>query len=124
MILFHPYDEGHWGFDRMPAEVDDRYLHYVVARLAAYRNVWWSLANEWDFMKEKKESDFVRFGEIVSRDDPYHHLLSIHNGVEDFQPHPAVDHAREHPERRGGGRSRPRGIVSRRRIASRSFMTR
>ena len=84
VILFHPYDEGHWGFDRMPADVDDRYLHYVVARLAAYRNVWWSLANEWDFMKQKKESDFVRFGEIVSRDDPYHHLLSIHNGSKLF----------------------------------------
>src|SRR6185312_11920042 len=80
VILFHPYDGGHWGFDRMPSEVDDRYLHYVVARLAAYRNVWWSLANEWDFMRQKKESDFVRFGEIVSHDDPYHHLLSIHNG--------------------------------------------
>jgi hypothetical protein len=64
--------------------VDDRYLHYVVARLAAYRNVWWSLANEYDFMKEKKESDFVRFGEIVSHDDPYHHLLSIHNGQKIF----------------------------------------
>jgi hypothetical protein len=84
IILFHPYDEGHWGFDRMPAEADDRYLHYVVARLAAYRNVWWSLANEYDFMKEKKESDFVRFGEIVSHDDPYHHLLSIHNGQKFF----------------------------------------
>ncbi|MDR3457431.1 MAG: DUF5605 domain-containing protein [Verrucomicrobiae bacterium] len=84
VILFHPYDEGHWGFDRMPAAVDDRYLHYVIARLAAYRNVWWSLANEWDFMKEKKEADFVRFGEIVSHDDPYHHLLSIHNGSKIF----------------------------------------
>ena len=84
VILFHPYDEGHWGFDRMPAEVDDRYLRYVVARLAAYRNVWWSLANEWDFMKKKKESDFVRFGEIISHDDPYHHLLSIHNGSKLF----------------------------------------
>ena len=84
IILFHPYDEGHWGFDRMPSEADDRYLHYVVARLAAYRNVWWSLANEWDFMKEKKETDFVRFGEIVSHDDPYHHLLSIHNGSKIF----------------------------------------
>jgi hypothetical protein len=84
VILFHPYDEGHWGFDRMPADADDRYLHYVVARLAAYRNVWWSLANEWDFMKEKKESDFVRFGEIVSHGDPYHHLLSIHNGGKIF----------------------------------------
>ena len=84
IILFHPYDEGHWGFDRMPSNVDDRYLHYVVARLAAYCNVWWSLANEYDFMKEKKESDFVRFGEIVSHDDPYHHLLSIHNGSKIF----------------------------------------
>ena len=68
----------------MSAEVDDRYLHYVIARLAAYRNVWWSLANEWDFMKEKKESDFVRFGEIISTNDPYHHLLSIHNGQKIF----------------------------------------
>ncbi len=84
IILFHPYDGGHWGFDRMPADADDRYLRYVVARLAAYRNVWWSLANEWDFMKEKKESDFVRFGEIVWHDDPYHHLLSIHNGSKLF----------------------------------------
>jgi hypothetical protein len=84
IILFHPYDEGHWGFDRMPSDADDRYLHYVVARLSAYRNVWWSLANEWDFMRHKKESDFVRFGEIISRDDPYHHLLSIHQGVKYF----------------------------------------
>ncbi len=84
IILFHPYDEGHWGFDRMPATADDRYLRYVVARLSAYRNVWWSLANEWDFMKEKKESDFVHFGEIVSTNDPYHHLLSIHNGQKIF----------------------------------------
>ena len=94
VILFHPYDEGHWGFDRLLANVDDRYLRYVVARLAAFRNVWWSLANEWDFMKEKKESDFVRFGEIVSRDDPYHHLLSIHNGQRLFnQTLPWLTHA-------------------------------
>ncbi len=84
IIIFHPYDEGHWGFDSMSSDVDDRYLRYVVARLAAYRNVWWSLANEWDFMKQKKESDFLRFGEIVSHDDPYHHLLSIHNGQKIF----------------------------------------
>jgi hypothetical protein len=94
IILFHPYDGGHWGFDRMPPEVDDRYLHYVVARLASYRNVWWSLANEWDFMKQKRESDFVRFGEIVSHDDPYHHLLSIHNGAKIFNDTmPFITHA-------------------------------
>ena len=48
IILFHPYDR--WGFATMDAETDDRYLRYVVARLAAYRNVWWSMANEFDFM--------------------------------------------------------------------------
>ena len=94
LILFHPYDEGHWGFDRMPADADDRYLHYVVARLSAYRNVWWSLANEWDFMRRKKEADFVRFGEIVSQDDPYHHLLSIHHGFKLFNHNlPWITHA-------------------------------
>ena len=81
LILFHPYDGGHWGFDRMPAAADDRYLQYVTARFAAFRNVWWSLANEWDYMKEKKEADFVRFGGIVAANDPYHHLLSIHNAA-------------------------------------------
>ena len=84
VILFHPYDERLWGFDRMPADADDRYLRYVVARLAAYHNVWWSLANEYDLMKQKTESDFVRFGEIVSTNDPYHHLLSIHNSQKIF----------------------------------------
>jgi hypothetical protein len=94
VILFHPYDGGHWGFDRMPSDVDDRYLHYVVARLVAYRNVWWSLANEWDFMKQKRESDFVRFGEIVSTNDPFHHLLSIHNGSKLFNHMlPFITHA-------------------------------
>jgi hypothetical protein len=87
VILFHPYDKGHWGFDRMPAAADDRYLRYVVARLAAYRNVWWSLANEFDFMKEKTDTDWAtweRFIQIVAEADPYHHLRSIHNGSKLF----------------------------------------
>jgi hypothetical protein len=80
IILFHPYDEGHWGFDRMPDEVDDRYLRYIVSRLAAYRNVWWSLANEFDFMTEKQESDWDRLIKVVDEADPYGRLTSIHNG--------------------------------------------
>jgi hypothetical protein len=94
LILFHPYDDGHWGFDRMTAQAEDRYLRYAVARLAAYRNVWWSLANEWDFMDQKKPADFERFGQIVSRSDPFHHLLGIHNGKEMFdQMRPWITHA-------------------------------
>jgi hypothetical protein len=81
LILLHPYDKGHWGFDRMPPEADDRFLRYVVARLAAYRNVWWSLANEWDFLTEKRESDWDRMFQVVRDADPYGHLRSIHNGT-------------------------------------------
>jgi hypothetical protein len=79
VILFHPYDAGHWGFDNMGAENNDRYLRYMIARLGAYRNVWWSLANEWDYFKTKTEADFERFGEIIAKNDPYKHLCSIHN---------------------------------------------
>ena len=77
LILFHPYDR--WGYARMPAEADDRYLRYVVARLAAFRNVWWSMANEYDFMKEKRMADWDRFFRIVQESDPHQHLRSIHN---------------------------------------------
>ena len=79
LILFHPYDR--WGFKNMSAETDDRYLRYVVARLSAYRNVWWSMANEFDFMKEKQLADWDRFFRIVQESDPYQHLRSIHNGT-------------------------------------------
>jgi len=81
VILFHPYDKGHWGFDRMDAADDDRYLRYIVARLAAFRNVWWSLANEYDFMREKQPADWDRFFQIVRANDPYGRLRSIHNGT-------------------------------------------
>ncbi|MFT3786526.1 MAG: DUF5605 domain-containing protein [Tepidisphaeraceae bacterium] len=80
VILFHPYDKGRWGFDRMDAASDDRYLKYVIARLAAYRNVWWSMANEYDFMKEKQPADWDRYFQITQATDPYDHLRSIHNG--------------------------------------------
>ena len=94
IILFHPYDVGHWGFDRMDAASDDRYVRYVIARLAAYRNVWWSLANENDFMKEKKESDWDRLFKVVEQSDPHSHLRSIHNGTLIYNhTHPWVTHA-------------------------------
>lgn len=81
LILLHPYDKGHWGFDRMTPDQDDRYLRHVVARLSAYRNVWWSLANEWDFLERKREADWDRMFRVVRDADPYGHLRSIHNGT-------------------------------------------
>jgi hypothetical protein len=77
LILFHPYDR--WGFANMGRAADDRYLHYIVARLAAYANVWWSLANEYDIMREKTMEDWDRFFQVVAESDPYGHLRSVHN---------------------------------------------
>jgi hypothetical protein len=76
VILFHPYAKV-LGFSTMPAEADDRYLHYVIARLAAYHNVWWSLANEYDHLHAKKTADWDRFFQTIVKDDPYGHLRSI-----------------------------------------------
>ncbi|MFZ1770761.1 MAG: DUF5060 domain-containing protein [Caldilinea sp.] len=91
IILFHPYDR--WGFATMRAEQDDRYLRYVVARLAAYRNVWWSMANEYDLMPHKSMADWDRFFRVVQESDPYQHLRSIHN-CREFYDHskPWVTH--------------------------------
>ena len=84
LILFHPYD--HWGYALMPPEVDDRYLRYVVARLAAFRNVWWSVANEWDFVKGKTLADWDRYFRILQESDPYSRLRSIHHSGPMYDP--------------------------------------
>ncbi|MEU4607014.1 DUF5060 domain-containing protein [Kribbella sp. NPDC023972] len=85
LILFHPYDRGVWGFDRLTPQQDSSYLRYVVARLAAYRNVWWSLSNEYDFNREKTIADWDRLLQLVQRFDPYQRLRSIHNGTKMYE---------------------------------------
>jgi len=77
VILFHPYDR--WGFAEMGPEADDRYLRYTAARLSAYRNIWWSMANEYDLMESKSMADWDRFFKIVQESDPAQHLRSVHN---------------------------------------------
>ena len=99
VILFHSYDR--WGYAKMGEENDDRYVKYMIARIGAYRNVWWSLANEWDLMlnkKHKTEADFDRFFRILKKTDPYQRFRGIHNwyGTEDhFYNHnkPGVTHS-------------------------------
>jgi hypothetical protein len=83
LILFHPYDR--WGYSKMSARQDFRYLRYVVTRLAPYRNVWWSMANEYDFLlRHKPMEQWDLFFRIVGQHDPYGHLCSIHNGSLDM----------------------------------------
>jgi hypothetical protein len=58
--------------------VDDRYLRYVIARFSAYRNVWWSLANEYDLLRSKTNADWDRYARILAEYDAFDHLRSIH----------------------------------------------
>jgi hypothetical protein len=84
LILFHPYDKGRWGFDAMSNEVNLRYIQYITARLSSFRNVWWSLANEWDLVKGKTHADWDLLSKKVVGSDPYHHLCSIHGATASY----------------------------------------
>ncbi|MCK4748361.1 MAG: DUF5605 domain-containing protein, partial [Bacteroidales bacterium] len=92
IILFHPYDR--WGYQSMDGATDRFYLEYVIARFASFRNVWWSLANEYDLMDHKNMDDWDRFYKIIRENDPYDHMAGIHN-CRGFYNHsePWVSHA-------------------------------
>ncbi len=82
IILFHPYD--HLGFATMDAAHDDAYIQYVAARFSAYRNVWWTMANEYDLFDPaitpgQKVKDWDRMFRVLEKSDPYGHLRGIHN---------------------------------------------
>ena len=79
LILFHPYDR--WGFADMSVDEAETYLDYAIRRLAAFPNIWWSMANEFDLMKYSKE-EWLELTHFVRTNDPYGHLLSNHNCIE------------------------------------------
>ena len=78
LILFHPYDC--WGFSELSMEKAKTYLEYVVRWLAAFPNIWWSLANEYDLM-DYTEGEWKEFAAFIGAMDPWGHLLSNHNFV-------------------------------------------
>jgi hypothetical protein len=92
LILFHPYDR--WGYAQMPDSVDEFYLKYVISRLSSFRNVWWSAANEFDFMADKTMDDWHRIFEIIYTSDPYGRMRSVHNGAVIYNhEYPWITHA-------------------------------
>ncbi len=90
VILFHPYDV--WGYSKMGKEMNEKYVRYLIARLSAYRNVWWSLANEWDVPSIKTTIDWEGIGTLLQREDPHQRLRGIHNWY-DSEDH-FFDHTR------------------------------
>lgn len=83
LILFHPYDR--WGFSTLSQQESLIYLEYCINRLSAYRNIWWSLANEYELLYSKSSQDWDTYGEILLNKDIYGHLRSVHNI---FEPYP------------------------------------
>jgi hypothetical protein len=77
VILFHPYDK--WGYSEMGKEMNEKYVRYMIARLSAYRNVWWSLANEWDVPRIKETIDWEGIGTLLLNEDPHQRFRGIHN---------------------------------------------
>lgn len=77
LILFHPYDR--WGFANFTTEECLAYVDYCIRRLSAHRNLWWSLANEYDLVSARTMEDWDLVGEKLLADDPYRHLIGIHN---------------------------------------------
>lgn len=83
VILFHPYDI--WGYYLMGDEMNEKYVRYMIARISAYRNVWWSLANEWDIPEIKDTVNWEGIGALLQNEDPHQRFRGIHNwyGSED-----------------------------------------
>jgi hypothetical protein len=77
IILYHPYDPKR-GYSDMARADDERYLRYVAARFGAFRNVWWSMANEYDLVKTKTMADWDHLFQILQAADPHDRLRSIH----------------------------------------------
>ncbi|MDB4581519.1 DUF5060 domain-containing protein [Draconibacterium sp.] len=77
VILFHPYDI--WGYYLMGDEMNEKYVRYMISRISAYRNVWWSLANEWDIPKIKDTIDWEGIGTLLQKEDPHQRFRGIHN---------------------------------------------
>lgn len=123
IILFHPYDNSdRWGFSRMSPDHDEAYLRYVTARLSAFSNVWWTMANEFELMPPNSleamfgqhvpaqveaavPKDWDRLARVVQSCDPYGHPLGIHNWAKWY------DHSRPwitHAIIQAGGESAPR----------------
>jgi hypothetical protein len=92
IILFHPYDR--WGFSKMDSLSNYRYLDYIIARISSFKNVWWCLANEFDFIENLNIEDWNSLITHIADKDPYDKLISIHNGIAMYDhKHPLISHA-------------------------------
>jgi len=77
IILYHPYDAKR-GYSDMSRADDERYLRHVAARFGAFRNVWWSMGNEYDAIRSKTMEDWDHLFQVLQAADAHDRLRSIH----------------------------------------------
>jgi len=71
-----------FGKTGMGGADEQRYYRYAVARLGAFSNVMWDLANEYRLFRDDAWAE--KMGAFVKQCDPYSHLTSVH-GHGDFR---------------------------------------
>jgi hypothetical protein len=71
-----------FGRAREGSEDERRYFRYAAARLSAFSNLTWDLANEYRLLRSDAWPDTM--GAFLKSVDPYRHLASVH-GFEDFR---------------------------------------
>jgi hypothetical protein len=81
-----------FGKSGMGGADEQRYYRYAIARLAAYSNVMWDLANEYRLFRDDAWAE--KMGAWVKERDPYRHLTSTHgHGDFHFRKSPWADFA-------------------------------
>lgn len=71
-----------FGKAKMGGPDEQRYYRYAAARLGAFSNVTWDLANEYRLFRDDAWAE--KMGAFLKQCDPYKHLTSTH-GHEDFR---------------------------------------
>lgn len=71
-----------FGKAGMGSDDEQRYYRYAVARLGAFRNVMWDVANEYRLFRDDAWAE--KMGSLIKKWDPYQHLTSTH-GHGDFR---------------------------------------
>lgn len=72
------------GSIRLTLEQEQRYIRYAVSRLAAFRNVWWTVADLGDSGGQRQDADWRAYFRTLRECDYGHHLSTIHGTPSSF----------------------------------------
>lgn len=78
VILLHPMDAVFKGRNDV-LSLFRRYFRYAVARLGAFSNVVWNIANEWERGRTLTTDDIESLGQYLSDVNPFGRLTAVHH---------------------------------------------